>query len=186
MTTQSKKAKLEEQRKKKEEAKSQMPKPEVTISILRRKLKVALRDPLGYMISLDLIDIEKIHRVSYNVLTDELTIVFPETSGRIGMFPVEIVDQKTGEGTGEITKELAGQITSYKTAIQGKEQIMKFLKIWLNMDTISDEDFEGFKHHKIATDKIAQAAKIKAEQMEKSKLGLVDANENPVVSMPKR
>jgi hypothetical protein len=164
----------------------QMPseEPQMEVQIFGRMLKTILCDPAGYMVAIDFTPIKNVIRTSYNVIMNELIVVLSETTGRIGEMQIPIVSPMTGKKTGGMRQEVTGQITSFKTKIEGTDNIRKFLEVYLEESPLSEETFEGFKHYEIAKEVLSKAAQLKREEQGKKKGGgLVDAAGEPITSM---
>lgn len=163
----------------------QMPsdEPQMKVEIVGKMLKTMLSDPMGYLVAIDFIQISNVTRCSYNVIMNELVIVLPETTGRIGEMQIPITNQQ-GKKTGGMRQEVAGQITSFKTKISGEEDIRKFLEVYVGESPLSEETFQGFKHYNIAKEVLNKAAQLKREEADKKKGGsLVDEHGEPLISM---
>jgi len=156
---------------------------EMIASIVGKFLKTVLTDPMGYYVAIDFIPIANISRVSYNVIQDRLVLILGETTGRIGEQDIPIANAM-GKKTGGMRREIIGQITSFKTSLDNQKDIRKFLEVYLDESPLTEETFEGFKHHAVAKEVLEKAAQLKKEEMEKKgkTSGLTDELGNPISS----
>lgn len=195
MTTPRKKAQLEAKRKIKEREKAgdtaETPKPEIPVIglgkkkskvdiplaknqedikeseafIIDDKVKVVKYDPMGYMVAIDVFYIREVQRISYNVLAGELIIVLPEVAGRIFEADVDVTGAH-GQKTGGKRREITGQITMFKTSITDEKTIREFLKVWYEGTKVTEQTFEGFKHHKLSQEIIEKAIQAKQKEQD--------------------
>lgn len=151
---------------------------EYTLSVVDDKLKYVLKDPNGYIISIDFFQISEISRVSYNVVMDQLTLITKETMGDIGETKIPVRNNQGQVISNKLV--MSGQIRPFKTVIEGRVIIEPFLKVWLNRPSITkaeqkafEEIFEGFKAHDAARAKIAAITEQKLQEAEGNKAGVI-------------
>jgi hypothetical protein len=156
--------------------------------VIEGKLITVLMDGNGYYIAIDSIDIKNLLRVSYNVVMNQLNLVIPESKGEIYNFdkPLRGLD---GRPTGGKRMEIAGEHKHLIVTIEDTETIKLILKAWFGVKELTEDVFEGFREHKRATEKLAEAARLANEAAQKTEhettgkpMGLVDEHGNLIKS----